>query len=76
MLRYKIGFFTVLGCLAARIAGRFGAYFISRGRWASGCALLIVDSLAAAILWNWGFYDSLLAFIDHGGRFLSVLLGI
>ena len=70
-LRHKIGFFAILGSLAAGIAGWPAAYFIVRGKWAHGFALLIVGSLAAVILWNWGLYDSPLAFIDRGRLFFN-----
>jgi hypothetical protein len=78
LLGLKIGFFTLLGGLAAGVAGWFGGPLALDGRgWRrlGGCGLLLSGGLGCFVLWGWGLYDSPLALFERGGRFFSLLLG-
>lgn len=77
LLRYQIGFLTVLGCLAAGVADWFGCPRLFDGKrrqrfW--GGLICLSGLFGGQPLWGWALGGYPLAFFDHWQAFWNVAL--
>lgn len=73
LLSYKVVLLTLLGLLAAGVAGRFGGPLALDGRgWRNkfgGWLIVGLGCLGSIILWSWGILGYPSAFLDLGASF-------